>query len=117
MEAHIHSLKSLGVSSDSYGNLLSSVLLSKLPQELHLIISTKMSKDDSVLMEELEQEIKARERAAANPVNLSPQLKQPRDQHTVAALVSVASKLSCYYCQQSRPSSTCEMVVQVDTRK
>ena len=66
----MHSLKYLGVSSDSYGNLLSSVLLSKLPQELRLIISRKMTKDDwilATLMEELEQEIKAR---AANPVQL-----------------------------------------------
>ena len=42
----------------TYGNL-SSVLLSKLPQELHLIISRKTSEDDwtlAALMEELEQE-------------------------------------------------------------
>ena len=64
VEAHVRSLKSLGVSSDSYGSLLSSVLLSKLPQELRLIISRMTSEDDwslTALMEELEKEIKARE--------------------------------------------------------
>ena len=57
IEAHVRSLKSLGVASDSYGSLLSSVLLSKLPQELRLDISRKTSEDDwslTALMKELE---------------------------------------------------------------
>ena len=37
VESHIRSLKSLGVASDSYGALLSPVLLNKLPPELRLI--------------------------------------------------------------------------------
>ena len=121
VETHVRSLKSLGVSSDSYGNLLSSVLLSMLPQELRLIISRKTSEDDWILntrMEELEQELKARERAAANPVNLLSLVKKhTRDQPTAGALVSVASKLSCCYCQQCHPSTTCEIVVQIDMWK
>ena len=121
IEADVRSLKSLGVSFDSYGSLLSSVLLSKLPQELRLIISRKTSEDDwmlTALMEELEREIKARERAVADPVNPSSQVKKhTRDQHTAAALVSVASNPSCCYCQQSHPSGTCGTVVQIDARK
>lgn len=46
-ESHIRSLKSLGVASDSYGILLSPVLLTKLPSELCLIVSRKVS--DSTL--------------------------------------------------------------------
>ena len=64
-EAQVCSLKTLGVSSDSYGSLLSSALLINLPQELRLIISRKANEDDwtlTALMEELEQEIKVRER-------------------------------------------------------
>ena len=34
VESHIRSLKTLGVTSDSYGSLLSPVLLKKLPQDL-----------------------------------------------------------------------------------
>ena len=46
IESHVHSLKSLGVSSDSYGALLPLVLLSKLPHELQLIVSRKTSDDE-----------------------------------------------------------------------
>ena len=34
VESHVRRLKALGVTSESYGSLLSSVLLSKLPQDL-----------------------------------------------------------------------------------
>ena len=37
VETHVRSLKSLGVDSKTYGTLLASVLLNKLPQELRLI--------------------------------------------------------------------------------
>ena len=43
VESHIRSLKSLGVTPDSYGSLLSPVLLNKLPPELRLIVSRKVS--------------------------------------------------------------------------
>ena len=36
ISSHIRSLKSLGVNSDSYGTLLSPVLLSRLPPEMQL---------------------------------------------------------------------------------
>ena len=39
VESHIRSLKSVGVASDTYGSLLSPVLLNKLPTELRLIVS------------------------------------------------------------------------------
>ena len=97
------------------------MLLSKLPQELRLIISRKTSEDDwtlTALMEELEQEIKARERTAADSVNPSPQVKKhTKDQHTAAALISVNPSSSCCYCHQPHPSDACGTVVQVDARK
>ena len=39
VESQVRGLRSLGVASESYGSLLSSILLTKLPQELRLIIS------------------------------------------------------------------------------
>ena len=42
-EAHVRSLKSLGIESETYGALLSPVLLAKLPPELRLIVSRKAS--------------------------------------------------------------------------
>lgn len=43
VESHVRSLKLLGVTSDSYGSLLSTVLLNKLLSELWLIVSREVS--------------------------------------------------------------------------
>ena len=41
-ETHIRSQQSLGISSDTYGSLLSPVLLAKLPPDMRLIISREI---------------------------------------------------------------------------
>ena len=45
-EAHLRSLRLLGISSDSYGSLLSLVLLAKLPPDLRLIVSREVADSD-----------------------------------------------------------------------
>ena len=68
IESHIRSLKSLGIPSESYGSLLSSMLMSKLPQELRLIVSRTISDGEwnfEEVMAVIEKEIDARERAGA----------------------------------------------------
>ncbi len=62
VEAQIRGLKSLGVDSTSYGNLLTSVLLQKLPVELRLIVSRTVEEEDwnlDTLLKQLEREIEA----------------------------------------------------------
>ena len=64
LESHVRSLKSLGIPSNSYGSLLSSIIMNKLPQELRLIISREIKDQDWQLdniMHVLEDELKARE--------------------------------------------------------
>ena len=58
---HTRSLKSLGIPSSSYGSLLSSIIVNKLPQELQLIISREIKDQDWPLdniMHALENELK-----------------------------------------------------------
>ena len=65
VESHVQSLKSLGVSPNSYGTLLSSVLLNKLPLEIRLIASRKVDEDRwslDALLKVVEEEIRVRER-------------------------------------------------------
>ena len=65
IESHMRSLKSLGIPSESYGSLLSTVLLSKLPQ---LIVSRTITDGEwnfEEIMAVIEKEIDARERAGA----------------------------------------------------
>ena len=66
LESHVRSLKSLGIPSNSYGSLLSSIIMNKLPQELRLIIGREVKDQDWQLdniLHALEDELKARERA------------------------------------------------------
>ena len=68
VEAHIRGLRALGVSADSYGGLLSSLLVNKLPSEIRLIISRKATSgtlDLDGILKTLEQEVEARECASA----------------------------------------------------
>ncbi len=46
VEANVRGLRALGVASESYGALLSSVLMTKLPNELKLIVSRKVGEDE-----------------------------------------------------------------------
>ena len=120
IESNVRGLKSLEVAPESYGSLLSSVLLNKLPQELRLIISRKGGDDSwslDPLMKELEGQLEARERAASHSVGPTQPGKQPRDQPTATALLSGASKPCCSYCQQPHSSTTCTSVMDSDSRK
>ena len=117
VESHVRSLKALGVSPESYGSLLASVLLNKLPQELRLIVSRKITDGDwslDALMEVMEQEVEARERTVTNISQTG--RRAGKDQHTAAALMSSSCNPSYWYCQ-SHPSTICRVVMQVEARK
>ena len=42
LESHVRSLQNVGVSPDTYGSFLASVVMSKIPQELRILISRDM---------------------------------------------------------------------------
>ena len=68
IESNVRSFKSLGVKADFYGSLLSSVVMTRLPSELRLIISRKFGDSDSWIFDELlrliEEEVQACERSS-----------------------------------------------------
>ena len=122
VESHVGSLKALGVEANTYGSLLSSVILSKLPSDLQLIISrcnSESHQDLIPILKAIEEEIEARERVQPKP-NSSQQRRAPEQQlPTATTLVSntVPSVVSCCYYQQHHPSGTCTTVTQVDAPK
>ena len=64
METNVRSLSNLGVKTESYGALLVSLVMEKLPQELRLLISRTIKTDLWDLNDVLSivnQELKARE--------------------------------------------------------
>ena len=123
VEAHIRGLRALGVPSGSYGGLLTSVLINKLPPEIRLIVSrttTGESWDLDQVMKILEQETDARERASLSSAPNTSRTTPPR-MPTAATLVASNSESFgtniCVYCNQSHRSISCTTVVDVPARR
>ena len=110
-------LKALGVSAESYGGLLASILLSMLPPEVRLIASRGLTSDNwelDKLVELFEAELDARERAmASRPKKTS----QGRNPHTSQTLNTPTSLRCVYYCGQNHSSANCLTVSMVEARK
>ena len=120
VESHVRGLKSLGVDSGTYGSLLSSVLMNKLPQELRLIISRKVGDADwelDRLMAVLEEEVQTRERAVTH-VTLPPK-NAAKGPETASALLAKGSDSTptCCYCNQLHYSNVCRTVESIEERK
>jgi len=102
VEIDVRGLKALDVTSESYSCLLTSVLLSKLPQELRLLLSKKVGEGSwttDTLMMELQSELEARDHATVTFVTPGQPVKRhPKEPHTAAALMSTAPGLVCCYC-------------------
>jgi len=65
VEANTRALQSLGVAPESYGTLLSSVIVKKLPPEIRILISRKVTDewDLNTIIQVVGEELGARERA------------------------------------------------------
>lgn len=123
ISCHVRSLKSLGVEPDSYGSLLCPIFLNKIPADLQLLVSRKVSEADwnlDLLMEAIEEEITARERVGAGQGCPFPRRSGHKPPPTATTLVSGESanaQTPCCYCNQSHPPSDCNTVTQVEARK
>ena len=101
VESNIRSPKSLGVTLEPYGSLLSPVLLSKLPADTWLVLSRKVTEDDcnlDGLLKVMEDEIEAQEYVGASQPKSS-EKSSPTATFLVAESNSKTPN-SCY-CQQT----------------
>ena len=118
VESQIRGLRSLGVPAASYGSLMSSVLMAKLPQEFRLLVNREVHDEEwnlDGLMQLIDREIDARERASMGTHNLR---RTRTDISTAAALLSSGtSQPKCSYCRQNHSSTSCKTVVDVAARK
>ena len=71
VEAHVRGLWALGVTADSYGGLLTSILMNKLPSEIRLIISRELTEEKWDVEKLMNREVDARERSATSRILLS----------------------------------------------
>ena len=125
VKANIRSLKALGVEQESYETMLTSVLLTKLPPEVRLIVTRNAPGDDldlASLQIALEEELIARERSHDPTRNNRHLQDKPRPRPTATALFSETQETaggptSCYYCQQSHTLSECHVVKDLYARR
>lgn len=119
VEAHIRSLRALGISSETYGSLLTSTLLGKLPADIRLIVSRSITDDDwslDKLMITLGEEIEARKHVTTTQVNLTPHHSHKKHKDIATARMMFASN-TCTYCNEGHPSNSCTVVTNIESRK
>ena len=100
--------------------MLSSVLLNKLPPDIRLIVSRKVSTDDlhmGSLLETFEQELIARERAS-HSVSQTPRCVHNQGRPPTTAFVANApGPPVCAFCQQAHSPTDCSSVPDLNDRK
>lgn len=127
VESHIRSLKALDVRPESYGTMLTSVLLKKLPPEVRLIIGRKVKGSEPRIEELLgmiEEELTVRERTSSddnpNPrrcdKNKGKGCDKDKWRSAATTLLNNTSR-SCSYCQQGHSSKDCTTVTSINDRK
>ena len=114
VNSHIHSLQSLGVDQGSYSSPLCPVLISKLPNDLQLLISRKVSEDDwklHTLILAIEAEVTARERISVNQSQPPARRKEPPPPATSLVSGGTSSVNSpCCYCSQLHLPRNCNVI-------
>ena len=118
----MRSLKALSIAAESYGSLLTPVILSKLPQEFRLIVSREVregSRGLDELMKVINAEIKAREHAMGTfNSGCHPPKAHGKGLPTNATLLTDNSFVpKCSYCRQQHSSVSCRTVTDPAERK
>ncbi|CAB3979174.1 PREDICTED: uncharacterized protein LOC107346460, partial [Paramuricea clavata] len=133
IEVHVRGLKTLGVESEQYGTLLVPIILSKVPEDLRLILSRQISTENWKLDETLKHlrtELEARERCASSTIKetskqsskdgSSPKGDGERSKGSylsAAAPQAQGIKVSCTYCRKAHASFKCDVITNVQARK
>ena len=136
MQVQIRGLESLGVTTESYGQLLIPIIMSKLPNEIRLKISRNTDKkkwEIQELSELIRKEIKARETTehieattervkpfsnfsnsgkSGNPATTSTLFTRPQENTSKGS-----TTMQCVFCGKLHFSASCEKVKDIDERK
>ena len=126
LQIHIRSLASLGIGGETYGVILTPVVLSRLPMELRLEWARSGESHESDLkhlMDFLEKEVKRRERSQV----FVPEEQEPYSVATGSALASSSSQRpsssssssrpGCVWCQGPHPIFRCPALLELSKAK
>ena len=119
LEVHIRSLLSLNIDSQSYGTLISPVVMKRLPHSAKLIISRNLKDkgwDLTELLLNIKNELYARQTYKNSQVEKDPEL--PFSATALhATQKSNHSNLSCAFCKENYFSDKCPKVTDIATRR
>ena len=124
LETNVRGLDALGVKAESYGTLLATVLVRKLPQELRLIVSRQESGEWTIssLLKILGEELEARKRTVMPREPHPSQFAAPKKGNecpTSIALISGSRSENaslCQFCNQRHGPESCETVLSLAER-
>ena len=119
VETNVRELRALGVDDQAYNLLLPSVVMKCLPCELRLSVSRKLPESEwklDKIMKELNEELKARERAASENKHQEDEQRRRRNMGPGTS-ASLFTGQACCYCSQAHSSDTCQKVISVEARK
>ena len=120
VEAQIRSLTAFGLDIENYGAFLVPVIMSKIPNEIKLIITRSMEKwDAKAILQILHKEISAREKIdLTSSVENESKLDLPTGHNLFAGGKTDRNKLpSCAFCNGKHKSQQCRTVKTVAQRK
>ena len=124
LEVNIRGLEALGISSDSYGELLLAIVMKKIPEEMRLTLTRQFKGKqwnlDKVL-ESFRAEVTAREQTQLmNPPNMFMNRPKPNfgpQPATASTLFSSNRNPTCIYCKGGHSSNNCQVVTSISARK
>ena len=130
IESNVRNLKTLNVDAKQYGPVLASIIMSKLPNEICLLISRAMPLnrewDVEIVMNHFQRELEPRDRSgflASTNLETRGQRYQQNETYTTSALFAVTScdtrerQVSCAYCRNNHLSHKCNMITDPRARK
>ena len=119
VELHIRALKSLGIPSQSYGGLLCSMLINKLPRYLRIRMSHDIKNDCWNLDRLLRKSIKHSTTTGSSSNSHRDQKSKYRGRQlpSAAVLKMDSSPITCTCCHGSHTSNSCQTVSNVTAQK
>lgn len=134
IEAHVRGLQALEVPTESYGSFLVPVLMTKIPEDIRLLVGREMKDGEwnlTEILRLLRSEVENRERcggvqALARKENLySPEdrrnAKSPKSGPTSASALFSGNQPSntthCTFCKQPHPTASCHVVTNKTARR
>ena len=132
IEAHVRGLQALDVPTKTYGSLLVPVLMTKIPEDIRLLVGREIKDGEwnlSEILRLLRNEVENRERCeGVNALGPKEKSYSPEDQRNnwkveppSAAGLFVENQSSnathCTFCKQQHPTASCHVVTNKMARK